>query len=599
MAKMIPKDIAHLPKNTTKGEKALYRIIEKHTPDDWICYVGYRLKVGTTPDFLLIGPDIGVLVIEEKSIPFHMITNFTMETWTVARQGEEQVETHPLRQARGYVEKVAQSLKRVKRLTDKSGRLKFVYSHGVVLSKIRKDELIKGTIEHKILPIETFENAKLICSNELPDNRQKESDFSDRLRKMTRFFKFDPLGDKDIQTIRGTLFPEVKVKLIGDVLFDRDAELKSLTVEQEQIARGIGRNDKVPHRQILGVAGSGKTIMLRTRVFDIAEQYPDWRILVTFFTRALKKFIGAELPPNIDVMTIGQSVYQTWINQNLDPKSFNISDEANWTRTLKTLMENKPKKDQIYNAIFVDESQDLTPPQADYLRYILSEETNSAFFCGDLAQNIFRRKPLRWIDHGFKFKGRTSKLFLSINYRNTASIFNYAYSFIKNDIVNQGLRKDKVNDFFKIYEDVTLYRKGSEVFFQEYKSEQEECEAVCQEIFRLIEKQNVSPRQIAILHPNATDKNPNLARLYVNCLDSKGIGIYWISENQQSKINYDPRDNHVVLSTPNSGKGLEWEIVFMTSIDKYKLENANFLRFVAATRAMEYLHPSACGTIIN
>jgi hypothetical protein len=215
MAKMIPQDITHLSVNTTQGEKALYRIIQRRTPDDWVCYAGQRLGTGTTPDFLLIGPDLGVLILEEKSIPINLIEKFTTETWTVIRDGSPRVETHPLRQARGYVEKTMRALQKIKRLTDSSGKLKFVFGHGAILSNIRKGEMILSDIEKfSTPPMATFEPHLVICKNELPSNRQKESDFTKRLKQMTRLFNFDPLNDGDIQSIRGAIFPEVRARVL-------------------------------------------------------------------------------------------------------------------------------------------------------------------------------------------------------------------------------------------------------------------------------------------------------------------------------------------------------------------------------------------------
>lgn len=594
MAKMIPQDITHLPVNTTHGEKALYRIIKKHTPDDWVCYVLQRLSVGTTPDFLLIGPDLGVLVLEEKNVSINMIKNLTTETWTVVRDGIPQEETHPLRQARGYVEKAAQAMKKVKRLTDKSRRLKFVFGHGVILSSIRKDEIKQGTITFTKPPIDTFEPLRVICSDELPSNRQNESDFAKRLKQMTKQFKFDPLNDGDIQSIRGVLFPEIRARVLADEMSDRNAILTSLTIEQEQMARGIGKNDKVPHRQLNGVAGSGKTIILRTRASDIAKANQDWKILVTFFTRSLKNYIGANLPENIDVMTVGQSIYRQWQQHNLDMAAFDVTSEKNWSTMVQQLRE-KGLSQGIYQAIFLDEYQDLEPSQADYLRHLLSEKTNCAFFCGDPAQNIFGKKPLRWIDHGFKFKGRTSNINLSCNFRNTHEIFEFAWDFIKDDFASKNAENVQSEALSNPYANIEIKRRGPKPILRKYASDEEEREAVCREIRRIVIDEKVPPRMISILHPNATQRYAERIEPYISYLEGNKIPTYWLSKNDSNKINYDPRDNFVTVSTPESGKGLEWDIVFMPSIERYQTDDPNYLRFVAAIRAVNILYPSACG----
>lgn len=592
MAKMIPQDITHLPSTTTPGEKALYRIIKKHTPDNWICYAGQRLATGTTPDFVIIGPELGVLVLEEKNIPLNLIKEFTTETWTVVRDGVPGKETHPLRQARGYVEKAAQAMRKYKRLVDNKGRIKFVFGHGVVLSSISREDLVQASVLFSTPPIATFEPHLVIGYDELPNKRQKESDFTQRLLEMNRLFKFKNLDDSDIQTIRGALFPEVRARVLADGITEKNAALESLTVEQEQMARGIGQNDKVPHRMLNGVAGCGKSIILRVRAMDVATANPDWKILLTFFTRSLIKYLGKNMPQNVDVMTIGQSIYKQWKAHDLNDDDFDIKSEKGRERMVQILRENNLSKG-IYQAIFLDESPDLTASQADYLRHLLSETTDCAFFCGDDAQNIFGRKKLTWKDHGFKFKGRTSKLELSCNFRNTQEIFNFAWEFIKDQYVDLNSDDiDLLNAPVNPYKKVECKRRWHKPVLKEYNSAENEALGIIKEITRIIKVERNPPRSIAILHPNATPKYQDLMDSYLKSLESEGLPVYWITKNETSKSNYDPDDNSVSLSTPDSGKGLEWDIVFMPSINRYLGDNPDNLRFVAALRARNLLYPS-------
>ena len=592
MAKMIPQDITHLPSGTTHGEKALYRIIKKHTPDNWICYAGQRLGTGTTPDFVIIGPELGVLILEEKNIPLNLIKEATTETWTVVRDGIPQRATHPLRQARGYAEKAAQAMKKCRRLTDDDGRLKFVFGHGVVLSSLTREELIQSTLFRAAAPlIKTFEPHLVIGSDELPRQRQKETDFAKRLLSMNRLFKFGNLDDDDIQTIRGVLFPEVRARVFADELTDKNAVLESLTVEQEQMARGIGKNDRVPHRLLNGVAGCGKSIILCLRAKEVAIANPEWKILLTFFTRSLRKYMGKNIPQNVDVMTIGQSIYKQWKFHNLDDEDFEPSEDG-WRSMTQRLQDNNLSKGE-YQAIFLDESQDLTSPQADYLRHLLSEDTDCTFFCGDDAQNIFKRKKLNWIDHGFKFRGRSSTMELSCNFRNTQEIFDFAWEFIKDQFDDQDPKEDNPAEAPAYpYKKVECKRNGPKPVLKEYASEENEQLAIVQEIIRLVKVEKVAPGAIAILHPNATSGHQDVIDAYLQQLEHENVPTYWMTKDNRSKIDYDPENNTVTLSTPNSGKGLEWDIVFMPSINLY-CDNNN-LYFVAALRARHTLYPSQC-----
>jgi superfamily I DNA/RNA helicase len=215
--------------------------------------------------------------------------------------------------------------------------------------------------------------------------------------------------------------------------------------------------------------------------------------------------------------------------------------------------------------------------------------------CGDPAQNIFGKKPLRWIDHGFKFKGRTSNINLSCNFRNTHEIFEFAWDFIKDDFASKNAENVQSEALSNPYANIEIKRRGPKPILRKYASDEEEREAVCREIRRIVIDEKVPPRMISILHPNATQRYAERIEPYISYLEGKKIPTYWLSKNDSNKINYDPRDNFVTVSTPESGKGLEWDIVFMPSIERYQTDDPNYLRFVAAIRAVNILYPSACG----
>jgi len=96
------------------------------------------------------------------------------------------------------------------------------------------------------------------------------------------------------------------------------------------------------------------------------------------------------------------------------------------------------------------------------------------------------------------------------------------------------------------------------------------------------------------LYPYATLKFAGKIEPFLNFLKNHEISTYWRAKEGNSKINYDPRENHISISTPESGKGLEWDIVFMPSIEQYR---QNSLRFVSATRAHHILYPSTCESL--
>jgi hypothetical protein len=580
MAQMIPRDTALLPSETTTSERALYRAIERYTPESWICYCGQRLGCGTTPDFVLIGPEIGVIILEEKGLPIHRIKSANTEKWTIVRGGEYEEKTHPLRQARGYALTAQNLLKKVKSLTKDDGRLKFVCGHGVVLSEISKNELCKNELFEIGDLSETFEIKKTICSDEIPRSSTKHDSFVDKIHEMSKLFKFDNLSEDDLNKIRYALYPEARVKSFGDITNDRNAVIFTLSVKQEQFAKGIGLNDKIPHRLINGVVGSGKSIVLKSRALSVAAEHPEWKILITFFTRSLTGMFKKDIPNNVTILSIGQAVKKAWTANKLDDKYFDPYSADGWSKIAETFR-NGLCPHGVYDAIFLDEAQDISADEADCLRHLLSPETNCAFFVGDNIQNIFRKKVI-WKNHGFKFVGRSSKIDFTINYRNTKQIFDFAIQFILDNSF-----KDEGEG---IYKDIKFDCEGTmKPTMENYISNEDEMYHILNEIERLV-KDGASFNSIAIILPNSNNKN--IADPYINEMKSRSLNYYWLAEDKKSKSGYSPDRNSITITTPESSKGLEWLTVFMPSINAYHGESARNLKFVAATRALNRLSPS-------
>ena len=100
MAEMIPD---RLPDNTSAGEKKLFAILQR-LPDDYIVY--YEPVVENRyPDFIVICPDMGLMVIEVKGWYQKQIVSADSNYVHIkdrTPQGEIAKYKHPVRQARDY-----------------------------------------------------------------------------------------------------------------------------------------------------------------------------------------------------------------------------------------------------------------------------------------------------------------------------------------------------------------------------------------------------------------------------------------------------------------------------------------------------------------
>src|SRR5215470_12413790 len=97
MAEMIPD---RLPSGASAGEKKVFALLQE-LPDDIIVY--YEPVVADRyPDFIVIIPTIGLLVIEVKGWYPNAIERADNAEVIINTRGRREVCKHPVRQARDY-----------------------------------------------------------------------------------------------------------------------------------------------------------------------------------------------------------------------------------------------------------------------------------------------------------------------------------------------------------------------------------------------------------------------------------------------------------------------------------------------------------------
>jgi Nuclease-related domain len=107
MAEMIPDT---LPASSTAGEKRVFATLAR-LPDD--CLIYYEPVVRRRyPDLIAILPEVAVLVIEVKDWRLAELGSINADTVTITRRGTATVVPHPRRQARGYMLRLMDRLRR-------------------------------------------------------------------------------------------------------------------------------------------------------------------------------------------------------------------------------------------------------------------------------------------------------------------------------------------------------------------------------------------------------------------------------------------------------------------------------------------------------
>ena len=98
MAEMIPD---RLPSGASAGEKRVFDVLQR-LPDN--CIVYYEPVVSNKyPDFIVIIPEVGLLIIEVKGwYPGH-IESGDLNQVRITSRGRTETQRHPIRQARDYM----------------------------------------------------------------------------------------------------------------------------------------------------------------------------------------------------------------------------------------------------------------------------------------------------------------------------------------------------------------------------------------------------------------------------------------------------------------------------------------------------------------
>ena len=94
MAITIPETIRS---SATIGERLLFRTLKTYLPDDYIVYYEPDI-LGRRPDFVIIGPDLGLVVLEVKDYTKNTLLQINHDEWhIVATSVEERQKLSPVR----------------------------------------------------------------------------------------------------------------------------------------------------------------------------------------------------------------------------------------------------------------------------------------------------------------------------------------------------------------------------------------------------------------------------------------------------------------------------------------------------------------------
>ena len=456
MATLIPTRNSCLPRMTS-GEKRVSERLEQKLEDDYLIW--YDVPVGLKqrhPDFVIVHPRRGLLVLEVKDWKAETILQADSTQFTLITDRGTVKENNPLLQARAFALEVGVVLQRDPALHyppghRHAGKLVMPWGWGVVLANISRKQFDEAGLEAVMPP------HLVICRDEIYETVEAEA-FQERLWAMFPQVFPVALTLPQIDRVRWHLFPELRVDPAAGQfgLFpaaDTPAKaieipelIKVMDAQQEQLARSLGDG----HRLIHGVAGSGKTMILGFRALQLARIMAK-PILVLCYNKTLASRLDQLVGERGLADKVSVRNFHAWCRQMLVTYHVDLPEKGsdNFFEQMVERVMTGVERGQIprfqYGAVLVDEGHDFEPDWYKLIVQMVDPSTNSLLVLYDDAQNIYGksdRRKFTWKELGVQAQGRTT--ILKLNYRNTLEILSVARGFASDLLIESAGDDDGV-----------------------------------------------------------------------------------------------------------------------------------------------------------
>lgn len=584
------------------------------------------------PDLILLHPEIGVIVIENKGIALSNIDSVEGTSLRVCRDGHLKHED-PFHQA----ERV------MFRLRDLSGTRTdlshVLFLHTVALPRIERD--------HFESRFDTRWPDETLFAEECGDPKRFKQHllgFSNHtLKRAKRSSKLTRQASEAIMTVlngkafvytpRRSYIPETDLRLIGVQVQQMELGLKDATSQQKELGRADLRGT---HRLFRGVAGSGKSIMLAISVAHTLTKYRDEetglfgatghksRVLVVCFNKTLVHFLKQRIHDRF-----GRLAWDKPGSDELEVRHFDglVRDLGQRTPSLKTDLTFREKEERArvlsdafdklpaveqekvqFDAVYVDEAQDLVPEEFTLLVRLArknAEGNQTLVLFYDNAQNIYGVPTPVWSKLGINVVGRT--VFLDQCLRNTTQTLSFAFNILVGSFASEGVRvttrrfadveslkeRGLIEDAEGRFSINFSPRNGPLPLVQEYDNRLAEVTGVVEAVRSLVANHKVVPSDILILY-NSHHQFADLLTAKLGAVLGGEDRFRFVDSAHNENKNSPLIDEGVLtISTIASAKGYDAPIVFVLGADQLKGDTGDrALFYVACTRAKYYLSVS-------
>lgn len=589
MATLIPA-LSTCTSRMTSGERRLAERLERKLEDDYMLW--YDVPVGpkqSHPDFVVIHPRRGVLILEVKDWKLATIQRATRQMWEIIPNGEVKVVINPLAQARHCAIQVVNALERDPPLVHADGphqgKLAFPWGHGVVLSNITRKQFTDAGLGEAIEP------HYVICSDEMTESVDAEA-FQQRLWDMFPHAFKSALTLPQLDRVRWIMFPEVRVQTQGALFDDSDASadlpdvMRVMDLQQEQLARSLGEG----HRVIHGVAGSGKTMILGYRAEYLAKASTDHSkpILILCYNEPLAVKLAAVMEAKGLADRVHVRNFHKWCRQQLVafgqtlPRQGPTMFDEMVDFVIRAVQRKQIPSGQ-YMAVMIDEGHDFAPEWLTLVTQMVDPSTNSLLLLYDDAQAIYKKKRLKFTLKSVGIEAtRGRSTILKVNYRNTRQILQVA-SLFAGELLRAS-NDDLDNDDSPTVAPVGCGREGSAPLVIRLPSLNAEAAEIAEQLSQA-HQEGFAWSDMAIICRNYT-----VMDICAQALERKRLP----HQVRRKSGSFNPNADTIKVMTMHASKGLEFPLVALPGIGQLPTHGEDEqaeaqLFYVASTRATSQL----------
>lgn len=398
------------PLDNNQGQSKVWESVKKaFKEDEGVAYYRYPIfyksgKLMREPDIVLLHREYGLWVFECKGYNLSNIQGIQGHQWLMNNWHSE-YET-PVAQAEDQMFAIHNRFNQSRETRNK------VNCHfRVALPSINTNEWLNSSFatlpstEGVVLTKEQLTPKAL--RNYIEEHSQKCKLSDDDWRLVTAVLG-GTLPTKQPRNIPTGTDPENPIRIIHHI----ESQLKILDETQQKIAFELPEGAQ----RFRGLAGTGKTVLLAKKIAKMHVKHPDWTIGYVFFTRSLYNQILELItlyhqemhPDNIEPDWRKLKVLHAWgareqkgfyrdlaQKSGVYPKSLNdvkreignVSPSESFEYICHCLQEEANYIPEIYDALIIDEGQDL-PPIFYQLAYQSLKEPKRLYWAYDEAQGI-------------------------------------------------------------------------------------------------------------------------------------------------------------------------------------------------------------------